>query len=208
MAGVTDKVFRQICKDYGADVLVTEFVSAEGVFRRNERTREYLDFDPCERPIGVQLFGADAAHMAEAAKRVVDWVAPDFVDLNFGCPVNKVVAKNGGSALLKDCPTLSSVAAAVVRAVAPLPVTAKIRIGWDADSINAVRVANLLVDQGIAAITVHGRTRAQGYSGAADWKVISEVADAVSVPVIGNGDISSPQDVAKRRNETQIAGAM
>src|SRR5437899_677008 len=162
MAGVTDKVFRQICKGYGADVLVTEFVSAEGVFRRNERTREYLDFDPCERPLGVQLFGAEAAHMAEAAKHVVDWVAPDFVDLNFGCPVNKVVAKNGGSALLKDCPTLTSVAKAVVQAVAPLPVTAKIRIGWDADSVNAVRVAGILEECGIAALAVHGRTRAQG----------------------------------------------
>src|SRR5246127_1832447 len=208
MAGVTDKVFRQICKDYGADVLVTEFVSAEGIFRRNERTREYLDFDKIERPVGVQLFGADAAHMAEAAQQVIDWVQPNFIDLNFGCPVNKVVAKNGGSALLKDCPTLTSVAGAVVQAVAPVPVTAKIRIGWDADSINAVRVANILVNQGIAAVAVHGRTRAQGYSGEADWNVIGAVAAAVSVPVIGNGDISSPQDVAKRRNETQIAGAM
>src|SRR5438874_368517 len=190
MAGVTDKSFRQICKNYGADVLVTEFVSAEGIFRRNARTREYLEFDEIERPIGVQLFGADAAHMAEAARQVVDWVNPDFIDLNFGCPVNKVVAKNGGSALLRDCPTLTSVAGAVVQAVAPLPVTAKIRIGWDADSINAVRVGQILAEQGIAALTVHGRTRAQGYSGAADWNVIGEVAAAISIPVIGNGDIS------------------
>src|SRR5436189_1104435 len=164
MAGVSDKIFRQLCKERGADVLVTEFVSSEGVFRRNDRTREYLDFDECERPIGVQLFGGDADHMAEAAKHVVDWVRPDFIDLNFGCPVNKVVAKNGGSALLKDCPTLAAVAQAVVRAVAPLPVTAKIRIGWDADSINAPRVARILLDAGIAAITVHGRTRAQSYA--------------------------------------------
>jgi nifR3 family TIM-barrel protein len=208
MAGVSDKIFRQICKEYGADVLTTEFVSAEGIFRRNERTREYLDFDEIERPVGVQLFGGNAEHMAEAARQVVDWVRPDFIDLNFGCPVNKVVAKNGGSALLKDCPTLSNVAGAVVKAVAPLPVTAKIRIGWDADSINAVRVARLLVDLGIRAITVHGRTRAQGYSGAADWDVIGEVAAAVPVPVIGNGDLTSPADVAKRRRETGIAGAM
>ena len=176
MAGVSDKIFRQLCKEYGADVLTTEFVSAEGIFRRNERTREYLDFDEIERPIGVQLFGADAEHMADAARQVVDWVRPDFIDLNFGCPVNKVVAKNGGSALLKDCPTLASVATAVVRAVAPMPVTAKIRIGWDADSVNAPRVARILVGAGIAAITVHGRTRAQGYAGAADWEVIDEVA--------------------------------
>src|ERR1044072_3660657 len=161
MAGVTDKIFRQICKRYGADVLVTEFVSAEGVFRRNERTREYLDFEGCERPVGVQLFGADPAHMAQAAKQVVDWVAPDFIDLNFGCPVNKVVAKNGGSALLKDCPTLAAVAQAVVRAVAPLPVTGKIRIGWDADSINAPRVAKILEETGIQAVAVPGRPSAQ-----------------------------------------------
>jgi tRNA-dihydrouridine synthase B len=208
MAGVSDKIFRQLCKEYGADVLTTEFVSAEGIFRRNERTRQYLDFDEVERPIGVQLFGGHAEHMAEAARQVLDWVRPDFIDLNFGCPVNKVVAKNGGSALLKDCSTLSRVAAAVVRAVAPLPVTAKIRIGWDADSINAVRVAQILVAQGIAAITVHGRTRAQGYSGAADWNVIAEVAAASPVPVIGNGDLLGPADIAKRRYQTGIGGAM
>ena len=208
MAGVSDKVFRQLCKEQGADVLTTEFVSSEGIFRRNERTREYLDFDEIERPVGVQLFGADPAHMAEAARQVVDWVRPDFIDLNFGCPVNKVVAKNGGSALLKDCPTLSRVAAAVVRGVAPLPVTAKIRIGWDADSINAVRVAEILVDQGIAALTVHGRTRAQGYSGSADWDVIGAVAAAVPVPVIGNGDLVTPMDVTQRRAQTAISGAM
>src|SRR6187397_3201593 len=164
MAGVSDKIFRQLCKERGADVLVTEFVSSEGVFRRNARTRGYIHFDAIERPIGVQLFGGNAEHMAEAARQVVAWVQPDFIDLNFGCPVNKVVAKNGGSALLKDCPTLTSVAGAVVRAVSPLPVTAKIRIGWDADSINAVRVAEILQVCGIAALAVHGRTRAQGYS--------------------------------------------
>jgi nifR3 family TIM-barrel protein len=208
MAGVSDKIFRQLCKEYGADVLTTEFVSAEGIFRRNERTREYLDFDEIERPIGVQLFGANAQHMAEAARQVVDWVRPDFVDLNFGCPVNKVVCKNGGSALLKDCPTLSNVASEVVRTISPMPVTAKIRIGWDADSVNAVRVARILADAGIAALSVHGRTRAQGYSGSADWNVIGEVAVAVPIPVIGNGDLSSAADIARRRSETGIAGAM
>jgi len=208
MAGVSDKIFRQLCKEYGADVLTTEFVSAEGIFRRNERTREYLDFDDMERPIGVQLFGANSRHMAEAARQVIDWVRPDFIDLNFGCPVKKVVAKNGGSALLKDCPTLASVTDAVVRAAAPTPVTAKIRVGWDADSINATRVARILVDAGIAAITVHGRTRAQGYAGAADWDVIGEVAAAVPIPVIGNGDLSSATKVAKQRQETGIRGAM
>ena len=208
MAGVSDKIFRQLCKEHGADVLVTEFVSAEGVFRRNERTCEYLDFDECERPLGVQLFGGNAAHMAEAAKHVCEWVRPDFIDLNFGCPVNKVVSKNGGSALLKDCPALAAVASAVVQAVAPVPVTAKIRIGWDADSINAPRVAHILEDVGIAAIAVHGRTRAQGYSGTADWNVIGEVVEAVSLPVIGNGDLFTPGDLVRRRRETGVAGAM
>jgi len=208
MAGVSDKIFRQLCKERGADVLVTEFVSSEGVFRRNSRTRGYLDFDAMERPVGVQLFGGNAEHMAEAARQVVEWVQPDFIDLNFGCPVNKVVAKNGGSALLKDCPTLGKVAAAVVRAVAPLPVTAKIRTGWDDKSINAVSVAQLLESLGIEALAVHGRTRAQGYSGEADWEMIAQVAASVSIPVIGNGDLFSPADVARRRAEAGIAGAM
>ncbi len=208
MAGVSDKIFRQLCKERGADVLVTEFVSSEGVFRRNHRTRGYLDFDPVERPIGVQLFGGNAEHMADAARQVVDWVQPDFIDLNFGCPVNKVVAKNGGSALLKDCPTLSRVAEAVVRAVSPLPVTAKIRTGWDEATINAPEVAKILESLGIAAVAVHGRTRAQGYSGAADWALIAQVAAAVSIPVIGNGDLFSAADVAQRRRATGIAGAM
>jgi tRNA-dihydrouridine synthase B len=208
MAGVSDKIFRQLCKEYGADVLTTEFVSAEGIFRRNERTCEYLDFHDVERPIGVQLFGADARHMAEAARQVIDWVQPDFIDLNFGCPVKKVVAKNGGSALLKDCPTLAGVTDAVVRAVAPTPVTAKVRTGWDESSINATNVARILVDAGIGAITVHGRTRAQGYAGAADWDIIGEVAAAVPIPVIGNGDLSSAAQVARRRRETGIRGAM
>src|SRR5205085_6380467 len=129
-------------------------------------------------------------------------------DLNFGCPVNKVVAKNGGSALLRDCPTLTAVAEAVVRAVAPRPVTAKIRIGWDADSINAPRVAKILEETGIQAVAVHGRTRAQGYSGNADWNVIGEVVAAISIPVIGNGDLTNGEDVIRRRAQTGIAGAM
>ncbi len=209
MAGVSDLIFRQLCKERGADVLVTEFVSSEGVFRRNERTRGYLEFDPAiERPIGVQLFGGNPEHMAEAARQVVDWVGPDFIDLNFGCPVNKVVSKNGGSALLKDCPLLGKVTEAVVRAVAPLPVTAKIRTGWDETSINATQVARQLESLGIAALAVHGRTRAQGYSGAADWEVIAAVADAVAIPVIGNGDLFTAAEVAKRKRETGIAGAM
>lgn len=207
MAGVTDMVFRQLAKPYGVDVMVTEFVSAEGIFRRNERTMEYLDFVDEERPLGVQLFGADPDHLGEAAKIVIDWKRPDFLDMNFGCPVNKVVSKNGGSSLLRDCPLLARVASSVVKAVAPLPVTAKIRIGWCENTINATTTAKLLEDCGVQAIAVHGRTKAQGYGGEADWDVIAQVAATVRIPVIGNGDITTPQDV-KRRMATGVRGVM
>jgi tRNA-dihydrouridine synthase B len=208
MAGVTDSLFRGYCKEYGADVVVTEFVAAEGIFRRNARTLEYLDFGERERPLGVQLFGADPDHLGRAAQMVLEWKRPDFIDLNFGCPVNKVVSKNGGSALLRDCPLLERVAKAVVLAVAPHPVTAKIRIGWDGASINAVETARILEDCGVQALAVHGRTKEQGYSGEADWGVIAAVAAAVSIPVIGNGDLASASDVARRRSEAGVAGVM
>lgn len=208
MAGVTNTVFRRICRERGADVLTSEFVSAEGIFHRNERTREYLDFEPDERPVGVQLFGADPDHLAEAARQVVDWVRPDFIDLNFGCPANKVVCKQGGSALLKDCPLLERVARSVVAAVAPLPVTAKIRIGWNAATINATTTARILEQAGVRRLAVHGRTKEQGYSGFADWDVIAQVCQTVSIPVIGNGDIASADDAIRRRRETGVAGLM
>ncbi len=209
MAGVTDLVFRGICKELGADVMVTEFVSAEGILQRDDRTRKYTEFDDGQRPVGVQLFGADGARMGEAARKIIDWKRPDFIDINFGCPVNKVVAKNGGSSLLKDCPVLAEVAAGVVRAVGgEVPVTAKIRIGWDGASINAVEVARILEDCGVSAIAVHGRTRAQGYGGMADWEVIDAVASSVGVPVIGNGDIQCGADVMRRKSETRVSGVM
>jgi tRNA-dihydrouridine synthase B len=208
MAGVTNTVFRRICKARGADVLTTEFVSAEGILHRNARTKYYLEFHEDERPVGVQLFGAEPARLAEAARAVIDWVRPDFLDLNFGCPVNKVVCRNGGSALLKDCPLLARVAEAVVRAADPVPVTAKIRIGWDQRSINAIQTATALEQSGVRRIAVHGRTKEQGYSGRADWSVIGQVAATVGVPVIGNGDIACAEDALKRRSETGIAGLM
>jgi tRNA-dihydrouridine synthase B len=209
MAGVTDFAFRELCKELGADVMVTEFVSAEGILQRDDRTRKYTEFSDAQRPVGIQLFGGDGPRMGEAAHKIIDWKQPDFIDINFGCPVNKVVAKNGGSSLLKDCPTLASVAEGVVRAVGDrVPVTAKIRIGWDADTINAVEVCKLLEDRGIRAITVHGRTRAQGYCGEACWETIDACAKAVSIPVIGNGDITSGADVARRRRETSVSGVM
>lgn len=208
MAGVTNTVFRRICKARGADVLTTEFVSAEGILHRNARTRYYLEFQEDERPLGVQLFGADPEHLGEAARAVIDWVRPDFIDLNFGCPVNKVVCRNGGSALLRDCPLLERVAAAVVRAADPVAVTAKIRIGWDERSVNAVQTSRILEGSGVRRIAVHGRTKSQGYSGEADWSVIGAVAEAVSIPVVGNGDIASAADAVRRRNETRVAGLM
>lgn len=208
MAGVTNSVFRQICRQRGADLLTSEFVSAEGIFHRNARTREYVEFDPGERPVGVQLFGGDPDHLAEAARQVVDWVNPTFIDLNFGCPVNKVVSREGGSALLKNCPLLERVARAVVAAVAPLPVTAKIRIGWSAETINATTTARILEDAGIQRLAVHGRTKEQGYSGEANWDVIGQVAEAVKIPVIGNGDIGSADDALRRLGETRVSGLM
>jgi nifR3 family TIM-barrel protein len=207
MAGVTDTVFRQLAKEHGADVMVTEFVSAEGIFRRNERTLEYLEFELAERPLGVQLFGADPENLGEAARLVIEWKKPDFIDLNFGCPVNKVVSKNGGSSLLRDCPLLEKIARSVVTACAPVPVTAKIRIGWSAETVNAPVTARILEDAGIAAVAVHGRTKEQGYSGVADWDVIAQTAAAVRIPVIGNGDLTSAGDVASRMS-TGVRGVM
>lgn len=209
MAGVTDVVFRQLCKELGADVMVTEFVSAEGILQRDERTRKYTEFTDDQRPVGVQLFGADGDKMGEAARKIIDWKRPDFIDINYGCPVNKVVAKNGGSSLLKDCGLVASVARGVVRAVgSAVPVTAKMRIGWDQKSINAVEVAKALQDEGVQAIAVHGRTRSQGYGGDADWQAIDAVARALRVPVVGNGDITCAADVLRRKQQSAVRGVM
>jgi tRNA-dihydrouridine synthase B len=208
MAGVTDSVFRRLCKEQGADVMVSEFVSADGILHRNERTREMIYFQPVERPLGIQLFGGDPERMAAAAQAVVGWVEPDFIDLNFGCPVNKVVCKHGGSALLRDCPLLEKVASTVVRKLHPFPVTAKIRLGWDQSSINAEQTAKILEEAGVRAIAIHGRTKDQGYSGEADWDRIARVAGTVSVPVIGNGDLRSVTDIGRRIRETGVRGLM
>ena len=209
MAGVTDVVFRSICKSLGADVMVTEFVSSEGIIRQDERTRKYTEFTDDQRPVGVQLFGADGKRMGEAARKIIDWKQPDFIDINFGCPVKKVVSRNGGSSLLKDCSVLASVASEVARAVGKqVPVTAKIRIGWDDQSINAPEVCAILENCGMQAISVHGRTRSQGYGGEANWEVIDECSRSVAIPVIGNGDLHSGQDIRKRRESTGVSGVM
>ena len=209
MAGVTDLVFRTICKELGADVMVTEFVATEGIIRQDERTRKYTEFTDFQRPCGIQLFGADGARMGEAAKKIIDWKMPEFIDINFGCPVGKVVGKNGGSSLLKNLKTLANVASGVHRAVGQLiPVTAKIRIGWDEKNINGPEVCKILEEEGMRAITVHGRTRAQSYRGEADWEIIDACARNVKIPVVGNGDIKSGADVKKRRETTAVSGIM
>ncbi len=209
MAGVTDVVFRTICKELGADVVVTEFVSAEGIMQRDAYTRKYTDFHEEQRPLGIQIFGADGARMGEAAKKIIDWKQPDFIDINFGCPVNKVVSKNGGSSLLKDCPLLASVAEGVAKAVGDqVPVTAKIRVGWDQESINAPEVCRTLEESGMQAISIHGRTRSQGYRGEADWDVIQQCTQVTDLPIVGNGDISTGADVKHRRETTDVNGVM
>ncbi len=209
MAGVTDPIFRTICKDLGADVMVTEFVSAEGILQCWERNKRYTKIEEDHRPIGIQLFGANGDHMGEAAKIILDHDKPEFIDINFGCPVPKVVGKNGGSSLLKDLPLLASVAQGVVKAVGEsIPVTAKIRIGWDAQHICALEACRLLEEAGISMITIHGRTRSQQYSGTADWGIIDQCARAMSIPVIGNGDIGSPLDVIRAKANTAVSGVM
>jgi nifR3 family TIM-barrel protein len=208
MAGFTDGPFRRLCKEQGADVLVTEFVNAEGLVRGTAAVWADLDFTPAERPLGVQIFGGDPALMAAAARQVVERLRPDFLDLNFGCPADKVTCRNAGSSLLRDLPLLEKIARTVVEALPETPVTAKIRLGWDEHSIVAGEAARRLEDAGVRALAVHGRTKEQGYRGEADWKVIAEVAAAVALPVIGNGGVDSPALAVRLRETTRVAGLM
>lgn len=211
MAGFTDRAFRELCKEQGADVMVTEFVMANKFLdpRGQREAWETVDFTPQQRPMGVQIFGGEPEKMAEAADRIVDRLQPDFIDINYGCPAPKVVDNAAGSSLLRDPCRLQAVAAAVVNRVSDrVPVTAKIRIGWDDTSVNAVSNAALLEAAGIEAIAVHGRTKVQGYSGDADWATIQAVAEEVRVPVIGNGNIDGPERVRTLLETTSVAGLM
>lgn len=211
MAGFTDYAFRELCKAYGADVMVTEFVMANKFLdeRSEDKAWRMVDFTPEQRPMGVQIFGGEPDKMAEAADRIADRVQPDFIDINYGCPAPKVVNNCAGSSLLRDPCRLQGVAEAVVRRVTDrLPVTAKIRIGWDKASINAVEVSRRLENAGIEAVAVHGRTKEQGYSGDADWDVIEAVADALRIPVIGNGSIHTADDVRRIRAAGKVRGLM
>ena len=207
MAGVSESPFRQLCRAHGADVVVTEFLSAEGIRRENEATLGKLRFGPGERPIGVQIFGADPQAMADAATLVTDVFQPEFVDINFGCPVKKVVRRNGGSGCLKDLDLVQAIIRAVVRAT-PLPVTVKTRSGWSEDTRDPVGIALRMQDAGARAFTLHARTRTQMYSGQARWEEIAAVVDALDVPVIGNGDVKTPEDVVRMHAVTRAAGIM
>jgi tRNA-dihydrouridine synthase B len=207
MAGVSESPFRRLCRSFGADVVVTEFLSAEGIRRENPATWDKLRFGPDERPIGVQIFGADTGAMGEAAALVTDVFQPEFIDINFGCPVKKVVRRNGGSGCLKDLGLVEGVIRAV-RAATSLPVTVKIRSGWSEEMRDPVTIALRCQDAGAGALTLHPRTRAQMYTGAARWDEIAAVVDALDIPVIGNGDIKTAADALRMQQQTGCAAAM
>lgn len=206
-AGVSESPFRRLCRSFGADVVLTEFVSAEGIVRGNAKTAAYLRFHDDERPIGVQIFGADPGAMGEAAALVTESYAPDFVDINFGCPVKKVVKRNGGSGCLRDLGLVRRIVRAVDDAT-PLPVTAKIRSGFDATSRDPVRIGLTCQDAGARMVTLHPRTRADMYSGHARWEEIGDLAGALQVPVVGNGDVRTGHDAVRMKERTGCAGIM
>ncbi|MFC1609791.1 tRNA dihydrouridine synthase DusB [Myxococcota bacterium] len=206
MAGVSEMPYRVLVREMGAAAAPTELVSAKGLLHGQKKTARYLAHDACERPFWVQLFGGDADAMAMGAERAAE-LGAQIIDVNMGCPVRKVIRSGAGAALMRDVPR----AAGIVRAIETrtgLPVTAKIRSGWDQQSINAVELTRALADAGCAAVAVHARTRAQGYSGAADWQLIAEVAGATDIPIIGNGDVLAPEDGHRMARETGCAGVM
>jgi nifR3 family TIM-barrel protein len=206
-AGVSESPFRRLCRSFGADIVVSEFVSSEGIRRHDRRTHEYLRFDDEERPIGIQIFGADPQGMAEAAALVEEVYAPDFLDLNFGCPVKKVVSRNGGSGCLRDLDLVERIIRAV-RATLSIPVTVKIRSGWSEEMRNPVEIALRCQDAGAEVLTLHARTRTQMYGGTARWEEIAAVVDALDIPVIGNGDVFTGEDARRMRDATGCAGIM
>lgn len=208
MEDVSDPPFRKLCKQHGADLMYTEFISSEGLIRDAMKSKKKLDIFDYEKPIGIQIFGGDEEAMAMSAK-IVDTVQPDLLDINFGCPVKKVVCKGAGAGVLKDIDLMVKLTAACVRST-NLPVTVKTRLGWDESMINIMEVAERLQDVGIQALTIHGRTRAQMYKGEADWTKIAEVKSnpRIKIPIFGNGDIDSPEKTLAYKNKYGVDGVM
>jgi tRNA-dihydrouridine synthase B len=207
LAGITDTTFRRLCKRSGADVLVSEMVSAEGLLRNGKQTLRLLAFDESERPIGVQLFGSDPERMAEAAAWVEEQVRPDFLNLNSGCPVPKVVSRNGGAALLRNGPLFERIVTAMAKAV-KIPLTVKLRSGWSTGEWVDVEFARRAEAAGAKAVILHPRSKTMGYSGNALWERIALVKTRIAIPVIGNGDIRTPEDALRMRRETGCDGLM
>jgi tRNA-dihydrouridine synthase B len=206
MAGITDNAFRTFMRKLDSSVVVSELISATGIEYKSQRTIDLMSYDESQRPVGIQLFGEDPEVIGRGAQFVEENGA-DFVDLNFGCPVPKVVKKGAGSAMLKDLPAMQKVLVACVKNV-KIPVTIKIRTGWDANLRNAIDVCKLAYDEGITWVAIHGRTRAQGYSGLADWDFITEVKAKSQIPILGNGDILTPQNAVSRLKESGCDGVM
>jgi tRNA-dihydrouridine synthase B len=208
MEDVSDPPFRFVCKQNGVDLMFSEFISSEGLIRDAIKSRQKLDFSEFERPFGIQIFGGDEEAMAMSAK-IVDAVQPDLLDINFGCPVKKVVCKGAGAAVLKDLPLMVRLTSAVVKSTS-LPVTVKTRLGWDDNTRNIEEVAERLQDVGIKALSIHGRTRSQLYKGEADWTLIARVKGnpRIHIPIFGNGDIDTPQKALEYKNRYGVDGIM
>jgi tRNA-dihydrouridine synthase B len=208
MEDVSDPPFRAVCKEGGADLMYTEFISSEGLIRDAAKSRQKLDIFEYERPIGIQLFGGEISSMVESA-RIASAVNPDLIDINYGCPVKAVACRGAGAALLQDIPKMVKMTAEIVKAT-DLPVTVKTRLGWDDKTRNVVEVAERLQDIGIKALTIHGRTRVQMYKGSADWSLIGKIKEnpRMQIPVFGNGDIDSPEKAVEYKNRYGVDGIM